>query len=363
MNSTDTAWQLRLRRDDPATTQIHHVDIPEPGEGEALLRSSLASVTANTIAYAELGEDLHYWDFFPVDDSWGTVPMWGFADVIASRSDDIEVGTRVFGFIPSASHFVIQPEVVGEGRFRDVKGARSVLPPSYSNYLTTTNDRSYFPPDREDLQVVFRPLYITSWALADSILEQKFHDARVVVFSSASSKTAYGTALALSSSHDRPTLVGLTSEGNLEYVRKLGCYDQVHSYDKLDKLATDVPTLYVDFAGSIDLRTRMSDRLGGLLVRHVVVGLTHHQGVMTEDSAIDPAPAFWFAPDYLKRRGKELGPGGLHARFSADYREALPTLAGWAQFEYASGPEGLQQTWHKVFSGTASPGSASVVSL
>lgn len=357
-------WQLLVDRRAAARTTLRDWEVPEVGDGQVLLRSSLTAITANSIAYAELGEQLRYSEFFPVEDEvWSTPPMWGFADVEKSNVEQIEPGTRVYGFIPSASHAIATPQMVGEGRFRDVGGVRPELPPSYSNYLITTRDPSYVPADREDFQVVFRPLFITSWALADFLVDNDFYRADTIVVSSASSKTAYGAALSLAMRKAAPQLIGLTSEGNRDFVESLGCYSRVMTYD--DFTGADVPgtVVYVDLAGSSKLRGRVGDELGERLVRHVVVGLTHHEGVLDNNTVGGPQPEFWFCPDHLKKRGAEWGPGVLHSKFSADYQEAIVTLAQWANFVECDGPEELRNTWRAVIDGKIASGSANVVRL
>lgn len=359
---TGRGWQLRIDRADPHRTRLCNTDIPEPAAGEAVLRTSLVAVTANTTAYAELGEGLRYWDFFPVDESgWGLTPMWGFADVVASRADGIEPGTRYYGFVPSASHAVVRPNVVSDGRFRDVGGVRGELPPSYSNYLATTTDPSWFPPDREDLQVVFRPLFITSWALADWLTMSDTLGVDRVLMSSASSKTAYGAAHLLAGRSDRPRMIGLTAAANRDYVTGLAVYDEVVSYDDLDALTPVGSSLYVDLAGSADIRATLRAGLGSTLVREMVVGLTHHEGIPDGDSP--HAPQFWFAPDHLKTRGKQWGPGVLHSRFTADYRAALPVLAESIRIDRCSGPAALERVWQDVLTNRTAAGVVPVVDL
>jgi NADPH:quinone reductase-like Zn-dependent oxidoreductase len=357
-----SGWQLRIDRTDPGRTSLSDAEVPEPAAGQVVLRTSLVAVTANTTAYAELGESLRYWDFFPIDDrDWGVSPMWGFADVVASAADGVEIGTRVYGFVPSASHAVVTPKVVADGRFRDIGGVRGELPPSYSNYLATTHDRGFFPPEREDLQVVFRPLFITSWALADWLGESRALGVDRVLISSASSKTAYGAALLLAEAAHRPRTIGLTSATNRDYVSALRVYDEVICYDDIDALTPVGTSLYVDLAGSAELRATLRAGLGSTLVREVVVGLTHHEGLPAAGAAA--APEFWFAPDHLKKRGKDWGPGVLHTRFSDDYRAALPTLAQSVRLHHISGPESLQQAWHAVLDNTTAAGVTPVVEL
>ena len=61
--------------------------------------------------------------------------------------------------------------------------------------------------------------------------------ADTVLLSSASSKTALGTAHAL---RQRPDIhiVGLTSAHNVAFCQSLGCYSQVLSYEQLQQLPT-----------------------------------------------------------------------------------------------------------------------------
>ena len=59
----------------------------QPGEGEALFRVDLFSLTANNVTYGAFGDFLRYWSFYPSpEEEWGRVPVWGFATVLESRS-------------------------------------------------------------------------------------------------------------------------------------------------------------------------------------------------------------------------------------------------------------------------------------
>ena len=72
--------------------------------------------------------------------------------------------------------------------------------------------------------------------LADHLADNGFYGAQVLVLSSASSKTAYAAAFEL---HGKgPRVVGLTSPGNVEFTRGLGCYDEVLTYEEVSKLDT-----------------------------------------------------------------------------------------------------------------------------
>jgi hypothetical protein len=117
--------------------------------------------------------------------------------------------------------------------------------------VKTTGDPAY-ESRQEDLLILYRPLYYTSFMLADQVADNDFYGAEAVVLSSASSKTSYGTAFLL---HGQgPRVVGLTSPGNVDFTRGLGCYDEVVSYPDVAALDPGGPRLYLDVAGDEALR-------------------------------------------------------------------------------------------------------------
>ena len=70
-------------------------------EGEVLLKVDKFAFTANNISYAVIGERVGYWHFFPTQqEGWGTIPVWGYADVQHSKHPDIARGERIWGFYP-----------------------------------------------------------------------------------------------------------------------------------------------------------------------------------------------------------------------------------------------------------------------
>ena len=59
------------------------------------------------------------------------------------------------------------------------------------------------------------------------------------MLSSASSKTAYGLAHLLHTRGNGIKVIGLTSAGNTAFVKSLGCYDEVVTYDSVNALPAD----------------------------------------------------------------------------------------------------------------------------
>ena len=73
---------------------------PSSSPGRRCCGSTRFGLTANNVTYAVIGEAMSYWDFFPAEDGWGRVPMWGFAEVERSEAEGVEPGTRVYGYLP-----------------------------------------------------------------------------------------------------------------------------------------------------------------------------------------------------------------------------------------------------------------------
>ena len=113
----------------------------------------------------------------------------------------------------------------------------------------------------EDVESLLRPLYTTSWLIDDWLadVEPPFFGAEAVVLTSASSKTALGTAHALHARAERPEVVGLTSARNVGFVESLGVHDSVVTYDDVESLPSR-PTVIVDMAGNVGEIVTRGDR-------------------------------------------------------------------------------------------------------
>lgn len=344
-------WTVVVDRDDLTATEVLHDELStELGDREVLLRVSRAGLTANNVTYGMVGDILGYWKFFPTTaQGRGVIPLWGFADVVDSTVDALPAGTRVYGYLPMSSHLVVRAELTPSG-FVDTADHRAELPAVYNGYLVTTRDPAY-DPEQEDVQVLYRPLFMTSFLLADQLVDNDFYGAGTVVISSASSKTAFGTAQCLGKS---ARLVGLTSPRNVEFTESLGLYDTVLTYDA----SVDVePSVYLDFTGSADVRTTLYDRLGDNLVKDLSIGLTQQK------PSSDPRSQFFFAPEQLGKRMAEWGPEGFGERFGAAWHAFNAQAGGWVGIARHSGPDELVEVWRSVLAGKANPDTADVITF
>ena len=205
---------------------------------EALLvKVTRFAFTANNITYAVLGDHLKYWQLFPAPEGFGNVPVWGFGEVIASKHPGIAAGETLFGYFPMATHLVIEAADVSKRGLRDAAAHRQGVAPVYNAYARVSGDPA-FAGKQGDYQALLRPLFMLSFLVDDFLAENEFYGAKSVMLSSASSKTAYGLAHLL---HAREGIkvIGLTSAGNTAFVKSLGCYDEVVTYDSVNALPAD----------------------------------------------------------------------------------------------------------------------------
>jgi hypothetical protein len=351
-------WTLAVDRNDLARTTLLDTATPEAGDGEAVLRVDRVGVTANNVTYAVLGDAFRYWEFFPAPDpALGLVPLWGFAEVVESRAAGVAEGQRVYGYLPPSAHLKVRPERADARGFRDATGHRAALPSPYNAYALTTGDAAY-EPHREDLQVLYRPLFYTSFMLADLLGDKGFYGADVVAVSSASSKTAYGAAFLLRGQRE---LVGLTSAPNVAFTESLGVYDRVLSYDAVADLPGKA-TVYVDVAGSSDVTAAVHDHLRSALVHHAVVGITF-QDATPVGTLAGARPTVFFAPDQMRKRVADWGREGLDERFGDAWRSFAPTVEGWVDVVTHAGPRALERVWLDVLAGRTAPRDGHVVTF
>lgn len=332
-----------------------------PGPGQALLRVDAFGLTTNNVTYAQFGEAMSYWSFFPAEDGWGRVPVWGFAEVSASEAPELEVGTRVFGYLPPSSQLLVAPAHVSARGFTDVSPHRQALPGAYNRYASTSADQLY-DAEHEDEQMLLRPLFLTSYLIDDFLDEADFFGADTVVLSSASSKTASALAFQLSR-RKRALVVGLTSSRSAEFTRTLCVYDHVLAYDQLESLPAG-RVVYVDVAGDAALRSAVHGHYGDELAHSAVVGATHHDRMGEVPEALPgPRPTFFFAPDRIVKRAADWGADGLERRMADAWHPYVQWAGGWLEVIHGHGPEAVQSAYLDLLDGRIDPAKAHVLSL
>ncbi len=331
--------------------------------GQALLRVDRFAFTANNITYAVFGDAMSYWDFFPAEEGWGRIPVWGFGDIVRSGCDGLAEGERVYGYFPMSTHLVVQPERVSPESFIDGAPHRQERAPIYNQYLRVAGDPSY-EARVEGPQMLFRPLFMTAFLLDDFLTENNFFGGRAVVLSSASSKTAMSLAFLLSrGAGDRREVIGLTARRNLSFVRGLGCYDRVMAYDEIDSLSPTVPVAFVDMAGDGEVGSALHHHLRENLVHDCMVGATHWEQTKREEGLPGAQPQLFFAPAQAQKRSAELGAAELQERTSAAWRAFLQPAESWVRAVEERGKAAVERVYRETLEGRSKPDEGHVLAL
>ncbi|KAG8755777.1 hypothetical protein FRC14_003677 [Serendipita sp. 396] len=306
-----------------------------------LLKVDRFGFSANNVTYGVLGEDPHfrYFDFHAAPNTTqtspkthGVIPVWGFATVVQSTHKDIAVGERIFGYMGMSRYLLLPVEdIVNKYNFYV---PRPHLPADRRPYNQMTRCASdpLYDAQREDENMIFRPLFWTSFWCEDWLHSIGLMDSvDNILISSASAKTAYSLAfvlglrrrygtVALPKSEEwvkvegkkgepKPHLVGLTSKRNLEFTKSLGLYDQVLVYEDLEDLQREERAwVYVDVAGNYALNQRVVKHFGSNMVKGVSLGMSHPESTQSSTSESfanhNPRLEMFFMVEWLAERRK-----------------------------------------------------------
>ncbi|KAF9237388.1 hypothetical protein BU15DRAFT_63262 [Melanogaster broomeanus] len=315
----DTKQAILVKSLVPTTLPAHHV----------LIKVDRFGYSANNVTYQALGEVpyFRYFDFHDAPEdveagvsqrTHGVTPVWGFGVVVASSHAEIQVGERVYGYFAPTRYLVLPVSPSDVNRFAFFV-SRPHLPPDrrpYNQITRCSADPLHDPsPEVEDLTMLYRPLFWTSFWCEDWINSSQYRGgATRILISSASAKTAFCLAYlirkrtrALNLDDNGPVrqVIGLTSKKNLEFTKQLGLYDHVLEYEGfqttviLNKPAQKY--IYIDVAGNEALNVRVSRHFSSAakfdLVGSIALGLTN-----LSPSSQSPSAANWSANDFASQR-------------------------------------------------------------
>ena len=335
-------------------------------ENEVLLEIDSFGLSANNITYAVLGQSFGYWGFFPTNEpeQYGVIPVWGFANVAASNNPDIAVGKRVFGYLPFASHVVVQPKHVDSTGFFDAHSQRKSISPVYDHYVFCDTDTGYQLAN-ESWQITYRPLFMTSFVLSTFVASQYSH-ARNVFITSASSKTAYGTAMLLKQqlAGQSCKIVGLSSSANIDFVNELGCYDEIVNYDDIETYMAQLNSssthtaeqdtqVILDFAGNKNTLHSLQKGLQDYQVSTQLIGATDVNGRNTSD--VNTSGEVFFAPSQVKLRQDEWGKAEFFAKYQNAWETFLRAIKPHIQEINVEGFENMSNQYLSALQGNINP--------
>lgn len=313
------------------------------GEGEVLFRVDKLALTANSISYGFAGKSglIRYLDIYPASDNLANLPCWGYADVVESKHPSLKPGERVYGFLPIASHVVMQPGKVSPNGFTDLRNCRGVVPPFYNEYALTHSEPGYAPEFEESI-MLFRPLFGTSFLMQSYCEDHEFHGAKRVIVTSASAKTAMGFGYLMRKNFGGVIqTIGLTSSKNQAFVEGLDCYDRVLTYDEIEEIETGEETVIFDVAGNSDVVAALHHRLGVTIPYSGSVGKTHWDaGAFGASTPLPGAkPVFWSAPDQIAVLRERIGSGEMMREMGAAMADFIFAAQSWIQVSESKGPE------------------------
>lgn len=347
-----------VSKSDLTETRVDTQDAPELAAGEFLVEIEKFAFTANNITYAVMGAAMQYWDFFPAPDGWGRIPVWGYATVVQSNLEGVEVGERLYGYFPMSSHVVLRSTNVSPSIIHDTSDYRSELAPFYNQYNRLTHDPMH-DSEREGERMVFGPLYLTSHLIERSLNDADWHGAKNLIVTSASSKTALALEYVTKARNPDIHIIGLTSAGNIAFVKGLGFCHSVGAYDGIDHLPEE-PSVYVDFAGNADTLHAIHNRLGGNLKKGLMVGATDWQG---RGELPEPAPELFFAPSVAADRIATLGPAAFAEETVSAWKEFSIAASDMLKITELSGETAVQDVYLKTLNGQVSPTEGLILTL
>ena len=361
-----------VRKDKLQQTMLRERPDQPLADGQIRVAIDRFALTSNNITYAAFGDAMNYWAFYPSgEEGWGNIPVWGFGDIVQSSHPGVAVGERLYGYFSMASQVVLNPTRLSPAGFTEGAEHRSALHPVYNRYTRCAGD-PFYTQASEDVQALLRPLFTTSWLIDDFLADNAWFGAggnaakpATILLSSASSKTAYGTAFVLAQ-RSGIEVVGLTSAANVAFCESLGCYQRVLAYEQLDQIAADTPCVYVDFAGNAGLRLAIHNRFSALAYS-CSIGGTHVDQLGSGKGLPGPKPVLFFAPAQIKKRHGEWGADVFEQRLLQAWNgfvdKVCNSAAPWLVPERHCGTTATQAIYQQVLAGRSDPRRGYMASL
>lgn len=283
----------------------------------------ILSLSTNNFTYARIGHLLGWWDVHPLPPSipsefadpneFGRISAWGYGVVTEStlpKGSGIEVGTRVYGYLPIGTLPVdMKVEVNKEipGQFYEISPHRAKLMPIYNRYLCypPINGTQYTAEQKQSegynslCQVLFETGYMMNRFVFAYEPSERVHPSQeigelradpravwsaeeahigkdtIVLLFAASGKTALGFAHQLKNGRPKDkvprNVVAVGSDASQAFTEGTGLYDFVLNYnedansDLATKLGVDAETkvIIADFGARGGAADRWADKLKG----------------------------------------------------------------------------------------------------
>ncbi|KAH9478709.1 hypothetical protein JR316_0009169 [Psilocybe cubensis] len=400
MNITLSSPRLSSGQDpDNPSLVASHIpnDIPT---NHVLIKVDRFGFSANNVTYQALGEHPHfrYFDFHPAPESddgksssktHGLIPVWGFGTVVKSSHPKIKNGERVYGYLAPTRYLLlpVSPSDVNKFAFYVPRPHLPADRRPYNQILRCEADPHYIPtPDAEDLTMLYRPLFWTSYWCEDWLHSSRYKGgASTILISSASSKTAFCLAYAISKrirkgeADPNTRVIGLTSRRNVNFTKKLGLYHEVLDYGSFTSAASlqghrDERWIYIDVAGSDDLNKVINSHFASpytpQLAAMVSLGMTNlspssaeGSSMQWEENTFDTSnnydsntrtSSFWpkvekfFMPEWLDIRRRQIPILEIFSRQNEAWKALMDDCQDWVKLERVYGPANVRDAYLKL---------------
>lgn len=363
-----TGWTIDIDRKDIAHASVQALDLPPLEDGQIAVSIDSMGLTANNVTYAVFGQHAPdfgtgggYWDFFSEPDEPGKLPMWGYATVTQSKCEGISQGDVYYGYLPMASDTILTIGANGKRGFTDVTPRRVELPSLYNKYQLVSQFRDYRPEDH-DLWPIYRGLFFTAWFIIDQCEDENDFGSEQILITSASSKTAICSAyLHTQRPGAKARLIGVTSKGNVEYVRSLGLYDDVVTYDSIEDMDPSHTTTLIDIAGNIGVVSGIHSHFKEKLVSSIAVGFSHWDADRPEGDIYGIQPKQFFVPTRSKKRATEWGGARLAEAMATSWLSFMGIARSFTQIDRKSGGQEALAAYLDAVSGRTKPRGAVII--
>ena len=332
-------------------TTFSEEKIPISKENEVILEIERYAFTSNNITYGVIGDTLGYWNFFPAEEPFGIIPVWGFANVTSSNNEYILEGDRFYGYFPMSRYLKVIPKKGNDFGFVDDSNHRRKLPPVYNHYSKIIKHAD----ESLEYHPLIKPLFLTSFLNYFFLQDEKFFDCDQIILTSASSKTALSLAFLLSKYKlkDNKKIIAITSEKNMQFVSEIKFYVIVLSYDNAEENLKRSKSVIVDFAGNSDYLKKLSDHLGDGLKHVSLIGLADWSS--KTNFKIIPNSKFFFAPNHAEKRYREMGVKRTTLLADELLKEFIMKVKNYIKLEYCNDPKDIHELYLKSLKGKIDP--------
>ncbi len=356
MNQTFRVEKQNIYNVDHTQTQLAPLE-----EGAVRLKIELFAFTSNNVTYAVTGFKLKYWNFFPTEEPYGIIPVWGYGEVVASNHSVIQVGERYYGYFPMSTFLDVQPTKINAYGFTDNQVHRRDLAPIYNHYMNVSADPAYNDQIANYLPII-KPLFATSFLIYHFLKKQDFINADQILLTGASSKTSLALAFMLKQHQavDGKNIIGLTSAGNVDFVQATNYYDTVFTYEHFAQIKSQ-QSVIVDISGNYNRLQQLSDYLNDQLQHIVLVGLTDWKSSGKFSNI--PKTKFFFAPTHLQQFYEAFGVGKATQMLNKALVKFIKDMSRYIKLELVTDRDTLCKLYVHMVDGKVDPQKGYIVKI